>query len=166
MPNLAIHMGFINTPYSTQAKAAPVKFAGLEERRVRARSFPKTMTAQKVANILEAKYGIVETFNEVYNDEITSLVHENFKQVAEKILARKGETTQLMHSLMKPSSKKIERMFKQFLDGEEMNGMIPGVPTKASGGKIRKRGRTIRPYPSFERTGIYKASFRCWIDTK
>lgn len=166
MANLSIHMGFINTPYTAENKIAPISAARSEAARIRQRSFSKTMTAKKVANILEAKYGIVDVFNEVYEEEITSLVHENFKQVAEKVLARKGETTRLMKDLMKPSSKKIEQMFKQFLDMEEMNGLVPGVPTKASHGKLRKRGRTIRPYPSFERTGIYKASFRCWIDTK
>jgi hypothetical protein len=51
-------------------------------------------------------------------------------------------------------------MFKAFIDDEDMNNMVPGVPTKVS---IKgRRGR--KPGPSFLRTGIYKASFRAWVE--
>jgi hypothetical protein len=162
---LKLHMGFINTPYTQEAMQRPATSAKLEERRVRNRGFSRTMTAQKVASILEGKYGIVETFQKIYDEEINNIIHEGFKEIAEKtILERKGQTRTSLKNLMKPSTKQIEGMFKSFLRAEEMNGMAPGVPTKASFGKQRKRGRSIKPHSSFVRTGIYMSSFRAWID--
>jgi hypothetical protein len=61
-------------------------------------------------------------------------------------------------------------MFRQFLDREEMNGLVAGVPTKAAlGGARHGRGKITRrgQRPSFIDTGIFRASFRCWAaDTK
>jgi hypothetical protein len=63
----------------------------------------------------------------------------------------------------------IQNMFRQFLDREEMNGLVDGVPTKAAlGGARHGRGEFTRrgQPPSFIDIGIYHASFRCWADTK
>jgi hypothetical protein len=159
--NISLHMGFINTPYLQENLATPFRAAEKEEKRKRKRGFSRTMTAEKLSKILESKYGIVETFSGVYEEEIKSLMHEGFREVAENIISTRkaGETTVQMKKLMNPYTKQIESMFRTFIDNEEMNGMVPGVPTKVS---IKGRGRR-RPGPSFIRTGIYKASFRAWV---
>jgi hypothetical protein len=159
--NLTLHMGFLNTPYTDEARQAPARFAKSVERLKRRRSFSRTMTAEKVSKILEGKYNIVETFNEIYEDDINALIHEGFKEVAEHVIMNKGgDTRAKMKNLMKPYTNQVQRMFKAFIDDEEMNNMVPGVPTKVS---IKgRRGR--RPGPSFLRTGIYKASFRAWVE--
>jgi hypothetical protein len=158
--DITLHMGFINTPYTVEAKSAPVRVSKREEARKRRRGFSRTMTAERVSKILEEKYNIVETFSEVYEQEIHSLLHDGFREVAEHMINnRKGETRAKMKNLMKPFTNQVQNMFKSFIDNEEMNGMVPGVPTAVS---IKgRKGR--KPGPSFVRTGVYKASFRAWI---
>jgi hypothetical protein len=164
---LVLHMGFVNTPYNAASKARPATAAKAEEKRARKRSFRTTMTAEKVSGILEGKYGIVETFQAIHEEEIHNLMMEGFADAATSFLAKnKPFTTASLKNLMKPNTQQIVKMFRQFLDMEEMNGVVPGVPTKISGGRKRKRGISTPPRPSFERTGIYRASFRCWADTK
>ena len=164
MKDITLHMGFINTPYTAEAMEAPVRASKLEERRKRRRGFSRTMTADKLSKILERKYGIVETFSEVYKEEINALIHNGFREVAEHTIQNRGGATRAkMKNLMKPHTDQIQNLFKTFIDDEEMNGMIPGVPTDASKGKRRKRGISTRQRPSFSRTGIYKASFRAWV---
>jgi hypothetical protein len=164
--DITLHMGFVNTPYTRETKLRPIASAKVEEKRKVQRNFSKTMTAPKVANILERKYDIVETFSKIYEDEINSLLHERYSEIASKFISEGKSTTATLKNLMKPSTKKIESMFRQFIDGEEMNGMVPGVPTEiALGGKIRKKGgRRFKSRPSFEKSGIYRASFRAWVE--
>jgi hypothetical protein len=162
MNDIKLHMGFINTPYTNETSTAPMRSSKLEERRKRKRGFSRTMTAEKLANILENKYNIVTVFNEVHEEDIKKLIENGFKEVAEHMIATRktGETTHQMKNLMKPYTTQIERMFRNFLDNEEMNGLVEGVPTAVS--VTGRRGR--RPGPSFIRTGIYKASFRAWVE--
>jgi hypothetical protein len=166
--NIALHFGFINTPYTRATIARPFTSAKLKERGKLKRGSSKAMTAVKVAGILEAKYNVVEMFNEIYEEEISNILHEGFKEVAERIITeRGGQTRSSMKNLMKPATRQIENMFRQFLDHEEMNGMIEGVPTDAAkGGKLHGRGKVTRrgiQRASFVNTGIYKASFRAWV---
>jgi hypothetical protein len=170
MDNITLHMGFINTPYTKETIMRPATSAKAEEKRQRRRSFPKTMTAEDVANILEGKYGIVETFSAIHEDEISNIILEGFAEIAERIFEDRGFTTATLRNLMKPNTKQVENMFRRFLDREEMNDMVPGVPTKAARKGIRHgRGRITKSgtqRPSFIDTGIYKASFRAWADIK
>jgi hypothetical protein len=166
---LTIHMGFVNTPYTKESIARPATAAKQEAARQRKRSFSKTMTADKVSNILEGKYGIVETFAAIHEQEINALFHDRFHEVATKIIEEKGgQTSSSIKRLMNPATKEVERLFKSFLDNEEMNGMMSGIPTQAAMKGVRHgRGSKTRrgiQRPSFIDTGIYRASFRCWVD--
>ena len=165
--DITLHMGFINTPYTRETILRPITSARKESSRSRRRGFSRTMTAEMVANILEGKYGIVETFSTIHEDEIKNIMHEGFKEVAERVMAeREGHTTAKIKNLMKPSTKQVEELFKSFLDHEEMNGMAEGVPTRAAMRGIRHgRGRKTKrgARPSFIDTGIYRASFRAWV---
>jgi hypothetical protein len=60
-------------------------------------------------------------------------------------------------------------MFGQFLDREEVNGLVDGVATKAAlGGARHETGAIARrgQRPFFVGAGIYGTSLRCWPDTK
>jgi hypothetical protein len=169
--NISLHMGFINTPYTAETISRPITSAKAESKRKRRRGFSKTMTAEDVAKILEGKYGIVETFQRIYEDDITRIIHEGFGEIVTNMISEgKASTTAKLKNLMKPNTNQIERMFRSFLDAEEMNGMAAGVPTQAAMRGVRhgRGSKTLRgqPRPSFIDTGIYRASFRCWTDTK
>jgi hypothetical protein len=166
--NIVLHMGFINTPYTKETMTRPATSAKEEMKRQRRRSFSKTMTAEDVANILENRYNIVETFSAIYEEKINRILLEGFSEVASSAIKdRGGSTIAKLKNLMKPNTKRIENMFKEFLNNEEMNGMVEGVPTGAAlEGKRRGRKSRSGGRPSFVDTGIYRASFRCWADTK
>jgi hypothetical protein len=164
--NIKLHMGFIGTPYTYETKGAPIRSAKIEEARKRKRGFSRTMTADKLAGILERKYEIVQVFNEIYENEITEMIHNGFREVAEHMISNRktGTTTIGMKRLMKPYTDKIQEMFRTFIDNEEMNGLVEGVPTAVSvtgrgGWKWRRK-----PGPSFVASGIYRASFRAWVE--
>lgn len=166
--SISLKLGFVNTPYTAEAKMRPVTAARTEEKRGRKRSFSKTMTAEDVAKILETKYHIIDTFEEVYAARIQYAILSQFEKVAGDIVSGvRGYRGAPLESLLKPATKEVEKMFRQFLDNEEMNGRVPGVPTKAALAGVRtgRGSKTLRgvPRPSFIDTGIYKASFRAWV---
>jgi hypothetical protein len=162
--DIVLHMGFLNTPYTKPNMAAPMAAVKAYKAKVR-RGFTKTMTAEDVGNILESNYGILDVFKEVYNEEITNIVSETFENfIVETLTEVRKPTSARMVKYMAPKTREIEKMFRGFLDKEEMNGMAEGVPTKAAltGGSRRRK----RSGPSFIDTGIYRASFRAWADIK
>jgi hypothetical protein len=164
MPNVVLHMGFLNVPYSAKEKAAPMRAAKSEIARKQRRGFTQTMTAEDVGNILESKYNILETFVELHQDEIMQPINEAFNNATVEMLSeRRKFTSAKMVKYMKPKTDRIEKLFRQFLDMEEMNGM-GSVPTKAS---LSGKGRVgHRPGRSFVNTGIYRAAFTAWVDIK
>jgi len=167
-------MGFVNTPYTKETLAKPMTAAKEESSRKRKRHFSKTKDAEKVSNILEDKYGILEFFNEKYSGLIETMISSRFEDLAEEVLARpqgRQYTIAKMSNIMKPVSKDIEKMFREFLDKEEMNASgNAGIPTGAALLGIRHGigSKTLKgvPRPSFIDTGIYRASFRCSVDKK
>jgi hypothetical protein len=161
--NIIFHMGFLNTPYTKQNIAAPVRAAKAVRAQPR-RGFTKTMTAEDVGDILENKYNILEVFSQIHGEEIMELAHESFTDVIVKTLSEyRKPVSQRMVDYMQPKTREVEKMFKSFIRMEEMNG-IPGVPTNAS---ITGKGRrSRRAGPSFIDTGIYLASFYCRADIK
>jgi hypothetical protein len=122
-------------------------------------------TTREVAAELETKYKIVETFYEMEEDYIVSLIEDSIGADLEKVA--------LMN---KPSKKgfsdadtdKIEKRFRQSLSSQAYDGMIPGVPTLASirgVSHLRKHPYAQRgSRPSFIDTGLYSRSFRAWVE--
>jgi hypothetical protein len=165
--DIVIHMGFLNTPYTLKNMAAPVAAVKAHEAKMRRRYSGPRRTAEDVGDILESKYGILGTFTDIYDEEISDIVTETFENfVVDALSEVRKPTSARMVKFMASKTNKIEKLFRGFLDQEEMNGMVPGVPTKVSRGKKRKRGISTRQRPSFERSGIYRVSFRCWADIK
>ena len=171
---LVINMGFVNTPYTKETIAKPMTAAKQESARARKRHFSKTKDAEKVSNILEDKYGILDYFNEKYSEYIETLISNRFDDIAEEVLSRpegRQYTTAKMSNIMKPVGKDVEKLFREFLDKEEMNASgQAGIPTGAAMMGIRHGigSKTLKGVsrPSFIDTGIYRASFRCSVDKK
>ena len=154
-------MGFVNTPYSKKAMAAPVAFAKAQESK-RHRSFSSTMSAPQVARYLENKYNVVETFTAVHDDDIREILTETFRDAIIKTFSeRKKFASDRMVQYMKPKTNQIEKLFRSFLDNEETGASV------AAATKGNRTGRKSKsPRPPFIDTGIYRASFRVWADIK
>jgi len=153
-----LHLGVLDLPY---ADAASFKKIG--------RKKPKQMaggpiTTGAVAEILEAKYGIMQFFYARYGAEIKELSLDSLEKAVESV--ELGAPLSL--DAFGEATSKIEAMFRQFLFGREMDGRIIGVPTEAAKQGFSKRfkrsSRRRPPRPSFIDTGLMEGSFRAWID--
>jgi hypothetical protein len=143
---LTLHLGVLVQPYrSSTAKAG-------------------SLTTVDVAEILEAKYGVMEAFYRVHKDVVMGAVARSMEGALESLLMGRrvdtwGSATQL-----------IQSEFRRFISSREAEKVgIPGTPTKAALRGVNHRLK--HPYakrnarrPSFRDTGLYMASFRAWVD--
>lgn len=154
---------------------------------------PSTTTG-KVAEELEKRYSIMETFYESRKQVIADYLAESMADSLHDLIKRGrgiaasgsvttrrvknyGETAQRVltstqSSLTYDADQKIERDFRKFIFANEMQKMsitpwLPMSEAAAEGVNHRKKhpyARKNRARPNFVDTGLYVASFRAWTN--
>lgn len=148
-----LHLGVTDLPYSEPPRTSPKAPKGDNAR-----------STGDVAEILEAKYHIMEHFYQLHGEEIGALLADSAAGALETLMS--GGPAAI--SLGAAGNSKIEQLFKVFITSKEMDALgYPGIPTKASilGVDHRKKGGKGSPgRPSFRDTGLYETSFKSWTD--
>jgi hypothetical protein len=157
---LTLHLGVADIPYAIAYTPTAKKLkAGYRKFQP---SYGKGKTTGDVAEILEAKYGIMQFFATTYMPDIVKAIEGSYAGAVKNILAGGPSVAPTAQAMSEIQSK-----FKTFLTMKVMDGQ-PGVPTAAA-----QRGvshRFLKPYarrsprPSFIDTGLYQSSFRAWMD--
>ena len=170
---LTIHLGVVDQPYNQ----APKKFAR------RGASSVSNSTTGDVAEILEAKYKVMETFVEIHgNDVIIPAFEEALQGGVDDLLsalAGSGDVRNvggvlvesgagtLNPNIFGTATGKIDQAFRKMLDDKELDGVVSGLPSAAAQRGVNHRLK--RPYvkraprPSFVVTGLLQNSFRSWV---
>jgi len=164
---LTMHLGVNDIPYAN-APERTVKAGKPSKKSARPPKAPAseaTKTTGEVADMLEAKYGVMQAFFDAKKPQIEKLLSEDATNTLNTILNGKrieipfGEACEF-----------IERMFRDFLITSEVESVgIKGVPTQAAQRGVDhrkkhpyKKGRP--PRASFIDTGLYVNNFKVWID--
>lgn len=166
-----LHLGVVEIPYQIAVPQQSYRVSTKVRKggkTVRRRSAPAGgKTTGDVAEILEAKYHVMESFFELHEQEIADDLAVSMKNSLEDALS--GAPVQ-NYGLM-DSEAFIQELFVKFIDSKEMDGLgVPGVPTGAA-----RRGvnhRLLHPFakdnparPSFRDTTTYEGAMRAWIET-
>jgi hypothetical protein len=191
-----LHLGVIDLPYISPPPAPRAKKATLLQRltrrgpppkKPRKSKIPKPPRAQihrrwrqkyenlstgDVAEILEAKYHVMEIFAYEHENDIANDVTNSLQGSIESYLMGAPLTLNPFGS----ATSSIENRMKQFLSNREMDSLgYPGIPTMAAqmGISHRLKDPGIRSRhafkwrparPSFIDTGLYQASMTAWVD--
>ncbi|HAH3493639.1 TPA: hypothetical protein GGB16_01400 [Escherichia coli] len=117
-------------------------------------------TTGDVAEYLEEKYQIMQTFFDRYGNDIADLMSKDLAASLENMFAGAPPAKDPFAEAMS----KVHNLFVAFLDNQEMNGM-PGVPTRRALDGISKRLKNKKgdPRESFVDTGTYQAAMRAWV---
>lgn len=141
--SLTLHLGVVDVPY--------VDAQGV--------------TTGDVANILEAKYHVVETFYERHQAEVAADLENGLAGALESLMM--GAPVSL--DPFAAGLQQTEHRFREFLSSREMERLgLPGVPTRAALEGVSHRfksGKKGKRRPSFIDTGQYQASFAAWVNT-
>lgn len=158
---LTLHLGVVDIPYAYDQQQVGKNGKPLK----RAKKVTLSTTTGDVAEILEAKYHLIEVFYEEHEDDIAKAFEESLAATFENVLLGVPPPNDPFAA----ANNKIEAMFKTFLSSQEVERIgIPGTPTKAALAGVSHR--FAHPYakraprPSFIDTGLYEASFSAWMD--
>lgn len=134
---ITLHLGVIDIPYENE-----------------------NTTTGDVAERLEEKYHIMQTFFDRYGNDIADLMSKDLAGGLENMFAGAPPTKDPLAESMS----RVHDLFVGFLDNSEMNG-LPGVPTQRALEGISKRFKNKKgpPRPSFIDTGTYQAAMRAWV---
>lgn len=125
----------------------------------------QSRTTGDVAEILEAKYGIMQQFYDHNSQEIADNLAESMRGSLESLLMGAPPALDPYGS----GNSKTEAKFRDFLDQKVIETYgIPGVPTQAAlkgvSHRFKKANARRGPRPSFIDSGLYQTSFRSWVD--
>ncbi|EDV2765983.1 hypothetical protein S017_004804 [Salmonella enterica subsp. enterica] len=134
---ITFHLGVIDVPYEDE-----------------------NTTTGDVAEYLEEKYQIMQTFFDRYSNDIADLMTNDMAASLENLMAGAPPA----RDPLAESMSRIHDLFVAFLDNTEMNG-LPGVPTRRALKGISRRFKNKKgpPRPSFIDTGTYQAAMRAWV---
>ena len=124
------------------------------------------MTTGDVAEILEAKYHVMEIYFSLHEAQIAADLEDSLSGALETLLMGGPAQTHGYEGALS----KIEDGFKQMLSQRELDGLgYPGIPTKAAQMGVSHRFKSgytknRTPRPSLIDTGLYQASFKSWIE--
>lgn len=141
---IVLHLGVVDVAYTEQGKPT---------------------TTGDVAEILEQKYSVMQTFVDLHEDDIADAIA--FKMAGLLESAVKGDPVNVKN-LEFPQ---VDTMFRDYLDAGEWEQQKGNMPTMAAvkGVKRSKKQpfkKTNKTRPSFIDTGLYQSSFRSWVDKK
>lgn len=142
--SLTLHLGVTDLPYAND---------------------PKGTTTGDVAEILEGKYGVIQSWYDHREQWVADTMAEGMSGALESLLMGAPPTLDPFGSSMS----KGEQNFREFLDSSEVESYgIQGVPTQAALKGVNHRMK--HPYakrarrPSFLDTGLYQSSYKMWVD--
>ncbi len=135
-------------------------------------------TTGEVAEILEKRYHVMETFYDVNQEKIKKWITESMQ----KIIEAKFQGAPVDRNPFLMVTQKIQNEFKTFLLSRQMEhlfgqltqaeaeyfltktGGFTGRGSKGYSKRFQKPGAKRKSRPAFIDTGLYMASFRSWIN--
>lgn len=164
-----IMLGVIDIPYSDASYRPAPKNRRIGQARRGKIGASKTPSNQKttgdVAETLEQRYHIMETFFELNEDMIGAALEQSMRHGLESFASGAPATL----TITAEAESEIEAKFRDFIAQRGMDGAVNGVPTIAA--RLGVSHRFLHPYakrpsrPSFYDTGLFVANFKMWTDT-
>lgn len=145
-------------------------------------------TTYEVAEILEAKYGVMAVFEQLHMDLIQDAVVDHMMGMIRSVVQGNPRALEQVRKRGIPLDK-VESAFRDYLEadewqrqtGKEIAAAVAGISHrfKTPGGKLvaakavdagkggtieKVMSRSREPRPAFVDTGLYSAAFRAWLE--
>lgn len=160
---ITLNLGVIEIPYVVDAPRR-VRVKTRRGGKPIASTVPASgaQTTGDVAEILEAKYHVMEIFFEESADLIGKSITDAMSDAFDFLMQTGQPPARLFPAEGLPE---VQKAFNDFIDLRKMDGIQPGVPTKAAlqGVNHRLKIKKGPERPSFKDSGAYENSFRAWI---
>jgi hypothetical protein len=165
--HLTLNLGVVVVPYANEAQPEKIPQAkkGKANKPVKPKSASGTQTTADVAEILEEKYGVMDTFAFAMLPDIAKDLEESLAGALETLMMGGRPSANPFAS----AESAITARFKNFLATGAIEHMgIEGVPTQAALDGVNHRLK--HPYAksnprreSFVDSGMYQSHFIAWM---
>lgn len=166
--HLVLHLGVLDVPYSNykEPEKVPQAKKGRANKPLKPKSDAATKTTGDVAEILEEKYGVLDTFAFARLPDIAKELENSIAGELETLIMGGKHSG----SPFRGAESAITTMMKKFISDREIEHMgIEGVPTQAAIDGVNHRLK--HPYakanerrPSFMDTTLYWQHLIAWFD--
>lgn len=171
---MILHLGVVDVPYASTfynkaPKASKTLRHGAAKRPTRDVAGSNTKTTGDVAEILEAKYHVMEAFFDALGADVIAASLEHSLDDAIKDIQAGAPAKGLSVTLA--AEQELETAFRIFIDQQEMDGRgTAGLPVPTRAALRGVNHRFMHPYakgnparPSFRDTGLYESAFKAWM---
>ena len=159
-------LGVVDIPYTAAVAGQAARTERWKSGKKPWQNLASQVQTGDVAEILEARYGVMQHFWEAHGEECAADLADVLMGKIENVLMGAPEQDA---SVVEGDLGRIEERFRAMLDNRELDGRVEGVPTQAALRGINHR--LAHPYargnsarPSFIDTGAYQNSMRAWIE--
>lgn len=163
-----LHLGVVDIAYQREVSRRPIRKGARKGSRWRKSDLigGGVTTTGDVAEILEARYHVIEIYFQTHEEKILGDIEDSVVGMIENLQAGAPARNYPYDA----AAAKIEEGFHDFISNREMDSLgYPGVPTKAALAGVNHR--LAHPYakgnperPSFRDTGLYEANFAAWVE--
>lgn len=122
-------------------------------------------TTGDVAEILEGKYHVMEVFFEEKKEKIGNALADGIAAQITALVNGRAPAKDAFYG----ATQKIDEMFRDFLDADEISAILP-LTQQIAAAQLGRNSRKKAGYnkdnearPAFIDTGLYQQSFRSWI---
>jgi len=165
---IVLHLGVLDVPYSNleQTEKVPQAKKGKANKPVKKKTNAATKTTGEVAEILEEKYGVLDTFAFARLPDIAKELENSIAGELETMMMGGSPSGKPF----KGAESAITTMMKKFISGQAIEHMgVEGVPTQVALHGVNHRLK--HPYakanerrPSFMDTTLYWQNLIAWFD--
>lgn len=162
-----LNLGVNEIPYASGKRAPRRAVARIRKGKLKTHTAAASgqQTTGDVAEILEDKYQILETFAAEYAQPIADALAHSVAGAIDNLLMGAPPP----ENPYAGAESEIEESMKLFLDLQQMDGRIEGVPTEAARKGVNHRlahpyAKSNPPRPSFIDTGLMQANYRAWVE--
>lgn len=117
-------------------------------------------TTGEVAEFLEKRYHVMETFYELYQEKIGQMLADSMSERIESLMQGNPNADSDLLAVGE-----VEKMFRKYLDLDEWQSITGQTILAAKLGisHRKKKKKRIGPREAFVDSGTYQTSFKAWV---
>lgn len=154
-------LGVVDVPYQAALSPQQKRAARWRHSKKPWQSLAATVSTGDVAQWLENKYGVIQWFYFFHSKDVLEELEKKARGALESVMLGAPATFDPFTDFSV-----IEQTFRNSLDRREYDHWIKGVPTQAArdGVNSRLKSRFGPERPSFIDSGLYRQSFKAWLE--
>ena len=134
---MKLHLGILDIPYGNKQEE----------------------TTGFVAELLEEKYSVMQTFFDMHDKEIVKDIEDSIAGALENVFAGNKNP-----NLFAEATGNIEKRFRDYIDAEEHGIQLKKKEYPKAGARKKRQYKKVESTTAFIDSGLYRLNMKSWIE--